>query len=249
MRLLVLGGTRFLGRAVVADALARGWQVTTLTRGASGPPPAGVTARTGDRTTAGGLAALDGGGWDAVVDTSGFVPRVVGASARALSGRVGHYVYVSSISAYPDWPDRPVDGDTPVRDCPPAAGPDDGDYGTLKAGCERAVTAVFGERATLVRAGLIVGPYEDVGRLPWWLSRVARGGEVLAPGRPDRPLQLVDARDLAAWMLTCASGGAAAGLGGAFAAVGPSGSPTMAGLLEALDPDKERAVLAARALD
>jgi len=229
MRLLVLGGTRFLGRAVVADALARGWQVTTLTRGTSGEPPAGVEARYGDRTTPGGLAALDGGTWDAAVDTSGFVPRVVGESARALAGRVGHYVYVSSISAYPGWPSEPVGPATPVRECLSDAGPDDGDYGTLKAGCERAVAEVFGDASLAVRAGLIVGPYEDTGRLPWWLQRVARGGEVLAPGRPDRPVQLVDARDLASWLLRCAE----AGTGGASAATGPPGSATLGEVLEA----------------
>jgi 2'-hydroxyisoflavone reductase len=229
MRLLVLGGTRFLGWAVVDAALKRGWEVTTLTRGESGPPPAGVDARTGDRTTAAGLAALNTGEWDVCIDTSGFVPRHVLASARALDGRVGHYVYVSSISAYPGWPLEPVTADSPVHECPPDAGPDDGDYGTLKAGCERAVQAVFGDASTLVRAGLLVGPHDNTVRLSWWLSRIARGGEVLAGGRPDQPTRFIDVRDLAAWMLHCG----AANTSGSYPATAAPGSSTFGGLLTA----------------
>ncbi|MCW2505919.1 MAG: NAD-dependent epimerase, partial [Actinomycetia bacterium] len=182
MRLLVLGGTRFLGRAVVDAALARGWQVTTLTRGESGAPPAGVRALTGDRTTAAGLAALDGGEWDVVVDTCGFVPRDVLASARALHGRVDHYVFVSTVSVFAGRPADQITAQSPVHDCEPDAGPEDGDYGQLKAGCERAVASVFGDAATLVRAGILMGPHDNTVRLSWWLARVARGGRVLAPG-------------------------------------------------------------------
>jgi 2'-hydroxyisoflavone reductase len=228
MRLLVLGGTRFLGWAVVDAALAAGWKVTTLTRGESGAPPAGVDARTGDRTTAEGLAALDGGEWDVCVDTSGYTPRDVLAGARALRGRVGHYVFVSTISVYPDWPEQVVTPATRRHECAPDAGPDDGDYGELKAGCERAVEQVFGDAATLARAGLLVGPHDNTVRLSWWLNRIARGGEVLAGSDPGRATQLVDVRDLAAWMLRCGRDG----VGGPFVATSPPASSTYGGMLE-----------------
>jgi 2'-hydroxyisoflavone reductase len=229
MRLLVLGGTRFLGHAVVDTALASGWDVTTLTRGESGPPPPGVHARTGDRTTPEGLAALGAGEWDVVVDTSGYVPRDVLASARALDGRVGHYVYVSSISVYPGWPAEPVDADAAVHECAPDAGPDDGAYGLLKAGCERAVEKVFGAASTQVRAGLLVGPHDNTVRLSWWLSRIARGGEVLAGGSPELPTQFIDVRDLAAWMLHCGRDG----VSGPFVSTSLPGSSTFGRMLEA----------------
>jgi 2'-hydroxyisoflavone reductase len=242
MRLLVLGGTRFLGSAVVAAAVNAGWSVTTLTRGKSGyvPLPPAVDARHGDRATADGLAALDGGEWDVCIDTCGFVPRVVGLGAARLAGRVGHYVFVSSLSAVPSWPDEPVRGTPPRRDCPPDAGPDgsvpggrppgsgeQAGYGDLKAGCERAVEQHFPDSSTQVEAGLIVGPAEDIGRLPYWLHRVARGGEVLAGGRPDQPVQLVDTRDLAAWMLRCG----AERTTGRYAATSPPALTTFGDLL------------------
>lgn len=229
MRLLVLGGTRFLGRAVVDVALADGWQVTTLTRGFSGPPPDAVDARTGDRTTDAGLAALTGGEWDVCVDTSGFVPRDVRRGARALAGRVGHYVFVSTVNVHPAWPAHPVADDSPVRDCPPDAGPGDGDYGVLKAGCERAVEESFPGATTQVRSGVLVGPADNTSRLSWWLARVARGGDVLAPGRPDQTVQLVDVRDLAGWMLRCGQHRVAGG----FTATAPAGTQTFGQLLDA----------------
>lgn len=232
MRLLVLGGTRFLGRGVVDAALATGAEVTTLTRGVSGSPPAGVEAVHGDRTTADGLGALRGREWDVVVDTSGYLPRVVGAAARLLADRVGHYVFVSTLNVYPDWPERPIGAGSARHDCPPDAEPDGdarAEYGRLKAGCERAVDQYFAGRSTHVRAGLIVGPHDDVGRLPWWIARIARGGEVLAPGAPERALRLVDARDLAAWCVECGR----AGHGGGFPATGPAGQTSYGELFEA----------------
>jgi len=229
MRLLVLGGTRFLGRAVVDTALAAGWHVTTLTRGESGTPPVPVDARTGDRTTADGLAALDAGEWDVCIDTSGYVPRDVLAGARALDGRVGHYVFVSSISVYPGWPEEATSVDSPQHECKPDAGPDDGDYGTLKAGCERAVEDMFGAASTLIRAGLLVGPHDNTVRLSWWLSRIARGGEVLAGGSPDLPTQFIDVRDLAAWMLHCGQNG----VSGPFVSTSLPGSSTFGRMLAA----------------
>lgn len=226
MNVLVLGGTAFLGRNTVRAATARGDAVTTFNRGQTGPDVPGVEVIRGDRTSDADLARLAGRRWDVVVDTSGYVPEVVGRSARALAD-CGAYVFVSSISACRDWPGQPVDHTSPTFDCPPDAGSDDGDYGTLKAGCERAVVDVYGERALIVRAGLILGPYENVGRLPWWLERIARGGQVLAPGDPNVAMTLVDARDLAVWMIEAGEHG----IGGAYIATGSVGNTTMGGWL------------------
>ena len=197
MKILVLGGTSFLGRTYVEQALAAGHDVTTFNRGMTGPDIDGVEAVRGDRTVGDDLAALAGRTWDAVLDTSGFVPKVVGASVRALADS-GTYVFVSTVAVYRDWPAVPVDEPAPLHACAPTAGPDDGDYGELKAGCERAVVRECGGGgALLLRPGVILGPYENVGRLPWWLRRVARGGEVLALGPdPQRRFQQIDVRDV-----------------------------------------------------
>jgi 2'-hydroxyisoflavone reductase len=227
MRLLVLGGTVFLGDALVREALNRGWEVTTFSRGRSGAPVPGAEAVLGDRTDAAALHQLSGRSWDAVVDTSGFIPAVVGASARLLAPAVPAYVFVSSISVYPDAFTDPVDERSRIFDCPPDA--TSGEYGELKAGCERAVAAVYGDRALFVRAGLLLGPRENIGRLPWWLQRIAAGGNVLAPGRPERPLQYVDLRDLATWMLDALG----AGLTGPVNVVSEPGFTTMGELLAA----------------
>jgi 2'-hydroxyisoflavone reductase len=201
MRLLIIGGTSFLGRATAVEALRRGDTVTTFNRGTSAPDVEGVEPLRGDRADDVALEQLAGREFDGVVDTCGFVPRVVGQATRLLAGTVGHYVYVSSVSASGSWPGEVAHDDDEGPPCASDAGPDDGDYGVLKRGCERAVTEVFGDRSTVARAGLILGPHENVGRLTWWLSRMARGGEVLAPGDPDRAMQLIDARDLAAYLL------------------------------------------------
>lgn len=223
MDLLVIGGTSFLGRASVVEALRRGHRVTTYNRGGSAPDVTGVQPVRGDRDDDAALAQLAGRRFDGVVDTCGFVPRVVAKSARLLADIVGHYAFVSSISAAPSWPEAVARDGEAGRPCPSDAGPDDGDYGVLKAGCERAVTELLGDRSTIVRAGLILGPHENVGRLTWWLSRIARGGEVLAPGDPDRPMQLVDARDIAAFMLDCIDHGT----GGTFNVSAQPGNATM----------------------
>ena len=222
MKLLIIGGTSFLGRATAVEAQARGWDVTTFNRGKSAPDVDGVEVLRGDRDDDAALEQLAGRTFDVVVDTCGFVPRVVAKSVRALAESGAHYVFVSSISATTTWPGKPTPEGLDGQDCPSDAGPDDGDYGKLKAGCERAVTEVFGERSTIARAGLIIGPHENIGRLPWWLQRIAAGGEVLAPGEPDVPMQLVDARDLAAFMLDCGE----RGTGGTFNATAPTGNAT-----------------------
>ncbi|MGW2327904.1 NAD-dependent epimerase/dehydratase family protein [Streptomyces sp. NPDC001700] len=225
MRLLMLGGTEFVGRAVIEEALVRGWQVTAFNRGRRGTPPE-VTALRGDRTAPGGLAALEDGEWDVVVDTWSGAPSVVREAARLLAGRVRTYVYVSSRSvyAYPAPAGQAEDG--PVVEASPDSV--DVDYAQAKRGGELAALSVFGDHALLARAGLILGPYEDVGRLPWWLTRIARGGPVLAPGPRDLPLQYVDARDLAVWLLDAAE----RGLGGPYNVVSPQGHTTMGELLE-----------------
>ncbi len=166
--------------------------------------------------------------WDAVIDTWSGAPAVVSDSATLLTDRAGHYGYVSSRSVY-RWPiPAGLDESAPVVDGDPA---DTGqeDYAAAKRGGELAALAAFGNRALLARAGLILGPYEIVGRMPWWLGRIERGGDVLAPGPPDRPLQFIDCRDLAAWMLSAAD----RGLGGAFNTVSQPGHATMASLLDA----------------
>lgn len=227
----MLGGTEFVGRAVTDAALARGWDVTVFHRGRHAPPP-GVRALTGDRTAGpAGLAALTEGGpdWDLVVDTWSGAPSAVRDAARLLRDRAGHFGYVSSRSvyAYPAAAGLDEDG-------PPVAGasPDDGGdvpYGRAKRGGELAALDAFGDRALLARAGLIIGPGENIGRLPWWLSRIARGGPVIAPGPPGTELQYVDARDLAEWLLDAAANG----LHGAYNTVSRPGHATMGELLTA----------------
>ncbi|WP_067818001.1 NAD-dependent epimerase/dehydratase family protein [Actinomadura kijaniata] len=224
MRLLLLGGTEFVGRAVTEEALARGWEVTVFHRGRHAPPE-GVTALHGDRLADDGLAALDGGRWDTVVDTWSGAPRAVRDAARAV--RADRYVYISSRSVYA-FPGGPgMNEDAPVVDGSPDA--DQEDYARDKRGGELAALEAFGDRALLVRAGLILGPYENIGRLPWWLNRVARGGPVLAPGPRDQGVQYIDVRDLAVWTLDAAE----RGLGGPYDLASPPAHTTMGGLLEA----------------
>jgi nucleoside-diphosphate-sugar epimerase len=203
MRLLVLGGTHFLGRAIVDEARSRGYDVTTFSRGHSGHRRPGTEALTGDRTNPDDLRRLERDEWDGVIDTSVLAPAHVAASARILAGRTGHYTYISTLSVYAEYPRQPTTENSPVLDCPAdATGTVDSlGYGQLKAGSERAVTAAFPGRCLIVRPGLIVGPHENVRWLSWWLQRLARGGTVLAPGGPDRPVRMTDVRDLAAWVV------------------------------------------------
>lgn len=198
MRLLVLGGTTFLGRPIVERALGDGHAVTTFTRGRTNPSLHPDAERLhGDRTV--DLSALTGRTWDAVIDTSTWLPRVVRLSAEALRDSVGLYCFVSSISAYADFTEPPVEG------APVATTDSDEEtlenYGAFKARCERIVAEAYGERALNVRPGLIVGPHDPTGRFTYWPRRVAQGGDVLAPGSPDDPVQFVDVRDLGEWLV------------------------------------------------
>ncbi len=222
----MLGGTEFVGRAITEDATKRGWDVTVFHRGRH-EPPQGVSSLHGDRTAVDGLKAIEEGEWDAVVDTWSAAPSVVRDAAETLAGRVGRYVYISSRSVYAYPAPAGLDENGAVVE----ASPDDGEVGYAedKRGGELAAIGAFGDRALLVRAGLVIGPYENIGRLPWWLTRIARGGRVLAPGPRDLGLQYIDVRDLAAWTLDAVE----QGLGGPYNLVSPPGHTTMDELLGA----------------
>jgi 2'-hydroxyisoflavone reductase len=235
MRILIIGGGRFLGRAFAAEALVAGHQVTVFNRGLRSVDLDGVEVVRGDREKSEDIERLvasapvpaDGGPvWDAVVDTCGYKPKVVGASARALQDKARAYLFISSLNAYADWAARPVRDGSPKQECGPEE--TEGEYGPLKAGCERAVLECFPDRTICIDAGLILGPHETSGRLTWWLKRIARGGEVLAPGDPNRRIGPIDARDIASFGLRCIEYGHY----GAFPTVGP-GTETMADMLEA----------------
>ena len=230
MKLLVLGGTVFLGRHVVEAALARGHAVTLFNRGQHNPElyPEAEKLR-GDRD--GGLDALAGRDWDPVGDTFAYVPRLAGDAARRLADHVGHYTFVSSISVYADFKRPGLDEDAALGTLP-----DDGveevngeTYGPLKALCERAAEAALPGRVNHVRAGLIVGPHDQSDRFTYWVRRAARGGEMLAPVGPDYPVQWVDVRDLAEWIVAVAEAGTA----GAFNATGPERPLPLGRLLDA----------------
>jgi nucleoside-diphosphate-sugar epimerase len=195
-KLLVLGGTVFLGRHVVETALRAGHEVSLFNRGQANPGlfPEAEHLR-GDRD--GELGALAGRRFDGVVDTSGYVPRVVSQSAELLRDAVARYVFVSSISVYADH-SRPFDEQAPLAALADPASEDvSRHYGALKARCERVVESLYGARGTSVRPGLIVGPHDPTDRFTYWVRRLAEGGETLAPGEPGRPVQVIDVRDLA----------------------------------------------------
>jgi 2'-hydroxyisoflavone reductase len=206
MRLLLLGGPRFLGRAVIEAALTGGHQLTVFNRGTTNADlPGSVEHRRGNRD--GDLEAIRSGTWDVVIDTCGYVPRVVRQSAHLLSPRVGRYVFISSVSVYASFA-QPVSEDSPVASL---GDPDSEDvkahYGALKAACEAAIDEEFQGRTLHVRPGLIVGPHDPTGRFTYWPHRVRRGGETLVPGPVERTMSFVDVRDLADWIVSCAANG------------------------------------------
>ena len=229
MKILILGGTIFVGRHLVEIALARGHQVTLFNRGQSNPDlfPQ-VETIIGDRD--GGLEGLSGRRWDAVIDPSGYFPRLVRASAEFLAEVVDHYTFISSISAYADAKKIGIDENYPT------ATMDDetveevtGDtYGPLKVLCEAAAEAAFPGRTLTVRPGLIVGPYDPTDRFTYWPCRIVQGGEVLAPAPPTFPVQIIDARDLASWTLDMVETWRT----GVYNATGPEHPLTMGEVLE-----------------
>jgi 2'-hydroxyisoflavone reductase len=223
MQLLVLGGTKFLGRHVVDAALERGHDVALFNRGTTRPDLfPDVEKLRGDRD--GNLDAVRGRAFDAVVDTSGYVPRIVRETIEAL-GPVGHYTFVSSISVYADCSTPPTES-SPLRQLAEPTEDWRAAYGELKALCEEAVCSEF-PSAFVPRPGLIAGPWDPTGRFSYWPQRLADGGRVLAPAPPDAPAQVIDARDLAAWIVVAAE----TGLAGTFNAVDRPG--TWAELLSA----------------
>lgn len=208
MRVLVLGGSWFVGRMVVQDAIDRGHEVSVFNRGLTQVRfPDGVRRIIGDRESMADVRSLARcGPWDVVVDVAGSVPAVVRQSARVLADVAERCAFVSTISAYRDWPQCPVDEDSPVWDADPHDDPGTRRwapeaYGPLKVGCEIACLEAFGpQRQIVLRPHVVLGRHEYVGRLPWWLNRMRRGGQVLAPA-PDRAIQPVDVRDLTAFLL------------------------------------------------
>ncbi|MBB5235832.1 SDR family oxidoreductase [Deinococcus budaensis] len=206
LSVLVLGGTQFVGRHIVEALLAGGHRVAVLTRGRTPDElPDAVERLKGDRDEgAAGLAALEGRRWDACVDVSGYTPRQVRASAEALQGRIGRYVFVSTVSVYAEQGRHPVREDDPLL---PPAGEDVTEvtgetYGPLKVTCEHIVEEVCGERATVLRPQIVAGPHDPTGRYTYWVDRIAAGGEFLAPGDGSDAMQVIDARDLARFTVT-----------------------------------------------
>ena len=235
-RILILGGTGFLGPAIVEAARARGHTLTLFNRGRTRPglfPD--IEKRQGDRDPlkGEGLKSLETGEWDAVIDDSGFYPRMVGASARLLAPRVKHYLYLSSISAYRE--PSPINGDetAPLAVLADPTVEEMGksfeNYGGLKAACEAAAEAALPGRTTVVRPGFIVGPDDPSGRFTYWPVRFDKGGEIAVPGAPTDPLQLIDVRDLAAWLVLLVEQGTM----GRFNALGPEQPMTWGRVVQA----------------
>ncbi|WP_433496779.1 NAD-dependent epimerase/dehydratase family protein [Sphaerimonospora sp. CA-214678] len=235
MRILILGGSWFVGRAVVAEGVRRGWEVTLFNRGRSANPPPGVRLIRGDWERPEELVELPTRGpWDVVLDAAGAVPALVRNTARALASSVERYVFMSTISAYRDWPHQPVDESSPLWDGDPDLDPgtrrwDPDAYGPLKVGCELAIRREFADSTLFIRPHVILGPGEYVGRLPWWLRRISRGGRVLAPAPSDRSIQPVDVRDVAAFALDLVEQKAT----GAYNVAAPIGRETYGGMLHA----------------
>ncbi len=237
MKILMIGGTRFLGRHLVTAARAREHEITLFNRGLHAPEPDGETIR-GDRHT--DLDKLKGRRWDVVVDTCGMLPRAVRAATEVLADSVDRYVFISTQNVYADVSLPGVDEASPLvtlsteqlaeaNAIDTAGEPSYGRlYGGLKALCEQAAEEVMPERVLTIRPGLLVGPHDYTDRFTYWVVRVTRGGEVLAPDRPERFVQFIDARDLAEWIVSMIERRAV----GVYNANGPPNRVTMQAVLE-----------------
>ena len=218
MKLLIIGGTIFLGQHLVEAALARGHEVTLFNRGEHNPElfPE-VEKLRGNRD--GDLGALAGRQWDAVIDTCGYVPRIVKQSAELLADAVGHYTFISSISAYASFAQPGMDENSPVGTIEDETEEKvtNESYGPLKVLCEQAVERALPGRTLVIRPGMIVGPHDPSDRFTYWPYRVAQGGEVLVPGKPEQGFDLIDVRDLAEWNIRMVE----AGKTGIYNAAGP----------------------------
>lgn len=235
-RILILGGTNFLGPATVETALARGHIVTLFNRGRTRPGLfPNVEKLHGDRDPkkGDGLKALEGREWDVVIDNSGYYPRMVAASAALLAPKAKQYIYISSASAYADDRTEGADETAPLATMPDPTleemGPDYRWFGPLKALCEQAAEKAMPGRTTVIRPGYIVGPDDPTGRFTYWPVRADRGGEILAPGTPADPVQFIDVRDLGAWLVRLVESRTT----GIFNAIGPAKRLTMGPFLEA----------------
>jgi 2'-hydroxyisoflavone reductase len=229
-KVLILGGTRFLGPALVEAALELGHEVTLFNRGRSNPhlfPTLEKLIGDRDPLIGDGLKQLEGRQWDVVIDTSGFLPRIVSASAELLAENVTQYVFISTISVYADQSKAGLQESDEVATLPEPSEDVRRYYGPLKAECERVVEARLPGRTTIIRPGLIVGPEDQTDRFTWWPVRIDRGGEVLAPGSPGDPVQYIDVRDLARFCLRTID----ARLTGVYNALGPRGRTNIAELL------------------
>lgn len=232
MDILLLGGTRFLGRQLVEAALAKGHNVTLFNRGNHAEVFPDVELIKGDRN--GDLSELAGRRWDSIIDTCGFMPDVVAKSAKFLNNS-DHYTFISSISVYKDMSIPNMDENAEVLSLSAdelqevSQSNNIGEYyGHLKALCEKAAETEMPNRVFVVRPGLIVGPYDYTDRLPYWIKRITEGGEVLAPGRPERLIQMIDAKDLAEWIIQMVE----KKMTGTYNAVGPNHKLTMEKLLQ-----------------
>jgi 2'-hydroxyisoflavone reductase len=229
MKILIIGGTRFLGRHLVESALARGHEVTLFNRGKTNPTlfPQ-VETILGDREH--DLDKLSGRAWDAVIDVAGYVPRIVRLSATGLERSVGRYVFISSISVYASFGKIGIDESDPVGKIEDESFEEitGESYGPLKALCEKVVQDIYGERSLIVRPGLIVGPNDPTDRFTYWPVRVARGGDVLAPEKPGAPVQIIDVRDLSDFIIKLIEEKAS----GIYNATGPDSELTLGAMLE-----------------
>jgi 2'-hydroxyisoflavone reductase len=235
--LLILGGTGFIGPHLTQEAQSRGWRVTHFNRGktATSALP-GIETLLGDRK--GELGALRGRSWDAVVDDTGYIPKYVKMSAELLAPTVGFCLFISSISVYASFA-RPNDEESPTGTLtdPQIEQVTDTTYGPMKALCEQYSRNAFEGRIAIVRPGYIVGPLDRTDRFTYWPVRAARGGEMLAPGTPQDPIQVIDVRDLTRWMMELVE----ARTKGCFNADSPPGEFTMGALLAASQHASPRA--------